>query len=217
MKKWNGKPLLHVPHRVDYHVWSMKTITLVAIAVIVVTAVSVFLLGKASLFHETELTLAIIATSLFVFLSIGLFRGVRVKAWDLPGADVKTPDFADIADGLNINGGADGFDVASGLDGDGCLSAIVGFFLAVVVGIFLLFFLWMIVTLGILAWVFLLASLSWVFYLALRQVFAKSETCRGNWAKSVGYALLYTGLYTGWLFALVWVAEGLIGAKSRVG
>jgi hypothetical protein len=52
-----------------------------------------------------------------------------------------------------------------------------------------------------------------VFYLALRQVFARSRVCRGNLGKSVGYALLYTALYTGWLFALVWIAHGLFGPR----
>ena len=32
-----------------------------------------------------------------------------------------------------------------------------------------------------------------------------------------GYALLYTALYTGWLFALVWIAHGLFGSRLRGG
>jgi hypothetical protein len=44
----------------------------------------------------------------------------------------------------------------------------------------------------------------WVFNRALRQVFARSRQCHGRLAPSLGYALVFTILYTGWLFALVW-------------
>ena len=74
-----------------------------------------------------------------------------------------------------------------------------------------------VINLGIMLWVFLLAALSWVFYLALRQVFAKRDVCRGNWPLSCGHALLYTVLYTGWLFALVLIAERLFGPHLRGG
>lgn len=217
MDKRFRKPLLRVPHRTHYRVWSMRTITLVAIAVVTVTAVSVFLLGKGSLFRETGLTLAIVAAGLFVFLAVGLYRGVRVERWELPGVSNNTVDFGDVLESLpNSDSGFLG-DIASGADGEGCLGAIVGVILAVVVGIFLVFFLWIVINLGIMLWVFLLAASSWVFYLALRQVFAKSDLCHGNWFRSVGYALLYTFLYTGWLFALVLTADWLLGRRLREG
>jgi hypothetical protein len=207
---------LHIPHRTNYHVWSIRTITLVAIMVVSVTAISVFLLGKGSLFRETELTLAIIAAGLFVFLSIGLYRGVRVKQWDLANPADHTFSIGKISD--HMPGDTGGLDFLDGLDGDeGCLAAIVGLLLAIFASVVLLFVLWIVLNLGIILWVFLLAALSWVFYLALRQVFAKSDICRGNWVRSMAYALLYTALYTGWLFAIVWIADGLLGAKSRAG
>jgi hypothetical protein len=219
MDKRFPRPLLPIPRRVNYHVWSIRTITLVALAVVTVTAASVFLLGKGSLFRETELTLAIVAAALFVFLAVGLYRGVRVRRWDLPGAGVNNVSLGDIVEGLpdGSSGGFDLGDVASGVDVEGCAGAIVGLILAIVVGVFLVLFLWIVINLGIMLWVFLIAALSWVFYLALRQVFAKSKVCRGNWARSTGYALLYTTLYTGWLFALVWVADGLLGPRLRDG
>lgn len=97
MDKRFRTPLLRVPHRTHYRVWSMRTITLVAIAVVTVTAVSVFLLGKGSLFRETGLTLAIVAAGLF--LAVGLYRGVRVERWELPGVSVKAVGFAKGCDG----------------------------------------------------------------------------------------------------------------------
>jgi hypothetical protein len=109
-----------------------------------------------------------------------------------------------------------GFDL--GIDGDeGCLGALVGLVLAVVVGILLVFVLWILMYLGIVLWLFLLMAVAWVFYLALRQVFAKSRVCQGNLRASLGHALLYTLLYTGWLFALVFIAQGLLGPRLRDG
>ena len=199
------------PKRVRYPVWSVKTITIMGILVIALTAASVFLIGKKPLLYETELTLAIIAGVLFVFLTVGLYQGVRVKRWDLPGVDAKTVSMGDVMDSLPNANFSDGLD--PGDFGEGCLGALVGLLLAIVVGVVLLAFLWVLLNLGILLWVFLIAALSYVFYLALRQIFAKSRVCKGNVAASLMYALMYTVLYTGWLFALVWVAHRLFGGR----
>jgi hypothetical protein len=192
-------------------VWSISTITTYALVVIGLTAILVYVLGKRSVFFETELTLGIIAAALFAFLTIGLYHGVRIRRRDLPSAtmpEVPTPDF-ELPD-------LGGFDL--GIDGDeGCLAVLVGLVLAVIVGILLVFALWILLYLGIVLWVFLLMAVAWVFYLALRQVFAKSRVCKGNLRASVGYALLYTLLYTGWLFALVFIAQGLLGPRLREG
>jgi hypothetical protein len=200
------------PRRVRYPVWSVKTITALAILVIALTATSVFLIGKKTLFYETELTLAIVAAVLFVFLSVGLYRGVRVKRRDLPGVDTKGVRLGEITEHL-----PDAATLPDNIDagdfGEGCLVALVGLLLAIVVGAILLVLLWLLLNLGILLWVFLIAALAWVFYLALRQIFAKSRVCKGNLGASLGYALVYTVLYTGWLFALVWAAHRLFGGR----
>ena len=204
--------LPRVPRRVRYPVWSVKTITVLAILVIALTATSVFLIGKKPLFYETELTLAIVAAVLFAFLSVGLYRGVRVKRRDLPGVDAKGVRLGEITEHL-----PDPATIPDHIDagdfGEGYLVSLVGLLLAIVVGAILLVLLWLLLNLGILLWVFLIAALAWVFYLALRQIFAKSRVCKGNLAASLGYALMYTVLYTGWLFALVWAAHRLFGGR----
>jgi hypothetical protein len=208
------------PKLVRYPVWSIKTITITAIVVVSLTALLVFGLGKWSLFHETEVTLGVVAAALFAFLAVGLYRGARVRRWDLPGADVKNVSMDDLRDGLpdalsvDFSGGSGGADLSGGADSlEGCFGAIVAVVVGLFAGVILLFLLWLLLNLGVVVWVFLLAALSWVFYLALRQVFAKSRLCRGNLAASLGYALFYTLLYTGWLFALVFVAHGWLGPK----
>jgi hypothetical protein len=197
------------PKRVRYPVWSVKTITVLCILVIAITATSVFLIGKKPLFYETELTLAIIAAVLFVFLAVGLYRGVRVRRRDLPGVDIKGVGLDDLTDHL-----PDANHVPEPLDvGDGCVGAIVGLLLGIVVGALLMVLLWLLLNLGIVLWVFLTAALAWLFYLALRQTFGKSRVCKGKLAPTLAYALMYTILYTGWLFALVWVAQRLFGGR----
>ena len=197
------------PKRVRYPVWSVKTITICGILVIALTATSVFLIGKKPLFFKTELTLAIIAAVLFVFLAVGLYHGVRVRRRDVPGVDVKGVRLEEFTEHL-----PDANNVPDALDfGEGCLGAIVGLLLGILVGAILLVLLWLLLNLGIILAVFLVAALSWVFFLALRQTFAKSRVCKGNLAASLGYALMYTVLYTGWLFALVWAAHRLFGER----
>src|SRR5688572_20119222 len=161
-----NKPLLRRPRlrRDSPRVWSIKTITVVAIFVVLLTAVSVFTLGKRSLFHETELTLAIIAAGLFVFLAVGLYRGVRVRRGDLPGTDVKDTRVGEIIDGIDPVSG--GFDVAGAADDP--LSAVVAFVLGVVALLLLALLLWLLLSFGVVLWVFTLAALAWVFYRALR-------------------------------------------------
>lgn len=204
-----------IPKRVRFPVWSVRTITLTALSVLAVTAIAVFALGTRSLFVETELTLAIVAAALFVFLSVGLYQGARVRRWDLPAVEAKGVSFDDIAQNL-----PDALDVGGGVpdvDAEGCFGSVVAAMLALVAGLLLLVLLWLLLNFGVVLWVFLLAAVSWVFYLALRQVFAKSRVCRGNLGASLGYALLYTLLYTGWLFAVVWIADGLIGRRLGAG
>jgi hypothetical protein len=199
-----------LPRRARYRVWSVRTITALGLITAGLTAALVYGLGKRSIFVETELTLTIIAAALFVFLAASLYHGVRVRRRDIPGEVTGVPiekalDAPDFVSPV-IEGAAEG-----GLPG------IAAAILAVVVAFLALMLLWVLLNLGIVLWVFLLTVVAWVFYLALRQVFAKSRVCRGNVSKSLGYALLYTALYTGWLFAVVWIAHGLFGSRLHAG
>ena len=80
----------------------------------------------------------------------------------------------------------------------------------VVVLIVLVLALWLLANIGLAVGLVLFLALSWIFCRALRQVFARSRTCRGRLGPSMGYALLYTVLYTGWLFALVHLANFML-------
>ena len=83
----------------------------------------------------------------------------------------------------------------------------MGVLLSIVVMFLLIVFFWLLVN-ALWPLIMLIAvALFWVFNRALRQVFARSRQCKGNLAASLGYALVYTTLYTGWLMALIWLVK----------
>jgi hypothetical protein len=194
-------------HIRQYPVWSAKSIALLALLALILSALLVYGLGKKSLFVETELTLAVIAAGLFVFLTVGLYRGVRIRKEQLTTEVSVNADFIDM-------GGLDWPDVGLDLDPEGIVGAIVSLIVAVVVVILLTLVAWALLTFLWGLVVVLAVAVFWVFNRALRQVFAHSRRCRGNLAASLGYAALYTGLYTGWLFALVWAIHHFVGIRS---
>jgi len=53
----------------------------------------------------------------------------------------------------------------------------------------------------------ILLMLYWIFFRAMKLVFSKSATTQGSLSKSIYYAFLYTLLYSGWMFAIVFIAE----------
>jgi len=180
-------------------VWTASSIALAGGLAAVVASVSVFLLGHKSFFVETEISMAIVAAGLFVFLTVGLYRGARVPQESpdmrpglLPG--MPDPDF------INLIGG------------DDPISFVLSIVLSIVVTIVLVVLTWLV--LSMLWGLLIVASLAvfYVFNRALRQVFARSRQCQGKLGPSLGYALLYTTLYTGWLFVLAWIIHRIAKA-----
>lgn len=192
-------------------VWSVRTIAAIALLAIGLTAALVFLVGDRPLFVETGLTLAIVAGALFVLMAVGLYVGARVRRRDVPGLEIAGVNLEQIT-----RHGPDGLDGLSGIDGDdGCLGAVVAVLLGIVVAFLLVLLAWLLINVGIALYLVLTLALSWVLYRALRQVFRHGQTCKGRLAASLGYALAYTALYTGWLFALVYAADHVL--RGRLG
>lgn len=169
-----------------YEMWSAKTILVLAVIISAATAVLVFIRGSLSLFAELELTLAIIAFTLFIFLTVGLYRGVRMKKEKI---NIEVPKiypeaFFDIP-------AVDLFDFSL----SGFAAAIIFWILITVILSLIFPALWG----GILV---IFAALFWIAARSFRLVFIKSRICKGNLAESLKYAAQYTLLYTGWIFAL---------------
>jgi hypothetical protein len=51
--------------------------------------------------------------------------------------------------------------------------------------------------------------LYWVFFRALKFVFSKSTETKGDIGISAFYSLIYTVLYLGWIFGIVYLTEVL--------
>ena len=203
----------HILRRPRRPVWSVKTAALVGVLVTGVTGAVIYLLGKRSLFAETELTLAAVSGVLFLFLAVGLYRGVRVRRRDVARLEFRTvrPDSLDIGnpDLPDVSCPLDAFDG----DDEGCLAALLAGLLWVLAIVVLLGLVWVLLNVGLWIGLAIAPALTWLLYRALRQVFIHRRQCQGNLLPSLGYAAFYTFLYTGWLFALAYLAHYLYGQR----
>jgi hypothetical protein len=199
-----------VEARGHYPVWSVKSIAWLSLVTVIVTAAIVAVSGKRSVLVEIEWTLGIVAAALFAMLSVGLYRGVRLKEQDAPSAELQKVDLSDWTPDTGLPDLDCPLDAVDG-GGDelGCLGVIAGVLLAVVAFVVLTLLLWFFLQVAVIVMFIIMTAIYWVLHLALRQVFAHSQDCRGNLPRSLGYATLYTVLYTGWLFALLLAASAM--------
>jgi hypothetical protein len=196
-------PKALVQARGHFPVWSVKSIALLSVLTVGVATAVAFAAGRRPVLVELEWTLVIVAGALFAMLLTGLYRGVRLRETEPPSAELTKIDIRDwTPDGTSLPDIDCPLDAFDGGD-DGCLGAIVGFLLSFLVLIVLVMAVWLFLQVALVAVFVLLTAIYWVLHLALRQVFAHSADCRGNLTRSLGFATVYTLLYTGWLFALL--------------
>ena len=145
------------------------------------------------------LSLGIIATALFVFMTYGLYTGIGLidnfprfrnfQAGDLTGSASPTIDMPSI-------------DVGEGIGG-----LILSILLWIAMSIL---FVVLLIVLEAVFWFSLfiiLAMLYWIFFRALKFVFNKSKDAKGDIGISAVYSLTYTLLYVGWIFGIVYLTE----------
>lgn len=187
----------------------MRAIALISLPVVIITTLLVFYFSNRSFVGEMGIAVGIIAVALFLFLTVGLYLGVRLEKPILedPNKPFGSVDF-DVGDAVGVamvmptpDLKLDVPDIGgSGDDLVGCLVSIV---LWIVIAVVLMILFWVLVQVLAFALPWVLLALYWIFYRALHLVFVKSDVCHKNLLKSVEYGLLYTGLYTGWLFLLL--------------
>jgi hypothetical protein len=206
-----------------YPIWSVRAIVLISLPVVAVVTLLVFWISHSSPYVEFQITLLVVAIILFVFLATGLYRGVRLERPQrdaprfepLPTRNALpdgTPVSTDVLDGIGHSlSGVQlphiDLDLSDGFGGDdvaGCLVSIVAW---IVVTIALAFLLWLAAQALWIALFALVVALYWVFYRALRVVFARSRQCRTKWLPSLATSLLYTTLYAGWVFVVIWISR----------
>lgn len=145
------------------------------------------------------MSLVIIATTLFLFMTYGLYIGI--------GLIDNFPKFRNFQTGDLISGASPDIDMPSIDVGDG----IGGMILSILLWIAMSFL--FVVSLIVLEAVFwfslfiILAMLYWVFFRALKFVFSKSKDTKGDIGISAVYSLTYTLLYVSWIFGIVYLTE----------
>ncbi len=188
----------------NFYYLTTKTITIITLIVITITILSIWLFGlgkNRTLFENSILSTSILSLIFFLFITIGLYQGVKLK-----------DNIGKITDKINTKklsnlDGADfsGMDIPEG--GDGIAGVIIGIILWILFSFVLLFVLYF---LGTILWILILvfaAMLYWIFFRALRLVFKNSSKCRGNLALSAGYGLLYTILYNCWIYGIIFASH----------
>ncbi len=181
-----------------------KSIFIVSLCVIGVTILVVYLTGikdHRSFISNLYLSLGIIATALFLFMTYGLYKGVGVVDNFPKFRNFKSGDY--ISSSGNIPELPD-LDLGEGIGG-----IILSIVLWIVMGIL---FIILLIVLEAAIWftIFIILSmLYWLFFRALKLVFSKSNNTKGDIGISTMYDLFYTTLYIGWIFGIVYLAEVL--------
>jgi hypothetical protein len=186
---------------------STQTFFVLTIVVVSLTVLSVWLSGMEqhrTLFANSILTTTFLSIAFFLFLSIGLYNGVKLKD-DIGNMidNFKIDKLPNILDGTKLTTGE-----LPDLDFD---EGIIG----VIIGIIVSILAWILVSFLILLllWIFsnvlwgsvlaLMAMLYWILFRALRLVFKNSNKCKGKLTTSLLYGLSYTVLYNFWIYGIM--------------
>ena len=177
---------------------------IVSLVVVGITLLTVYISGinyNRSVTSNLYLSLAIVGTVLFLFMTYGLYKGINISDNFPKFRNFKTGEF------IPSSGELPDIDMPSIGSDDGISGLIISILLWI--GMAFLFFILLIV-LEALFWVsifIILAMLYWIFFRAVRLVFSRSLETKGDIGISAIYSLSYTILYLGWIFGIVYLAE----------
>lgn len=184
-----------------------KMLTYSTVGIIVLVILSIWISGiesHRSLFQNSMLSTSILAISFFLFISLGLYYGLKLK--DNIGNILTKERIKKLSDKTPEVGSFD-FDGPALGDGiGGIIASIIVWILISIVLVFLLYFL------GVFFWVVILlfaAMLYWIFFRALRLVFKNSRYCKGNLPKSFAFGFFYSFLYISWIYGIIFLANYL--------
>ena len=190
----------------DRKLVTTKTVFTVTIIVTVLTIVSIWLFGLGqhrTIFENSLLSTSILSIVFFLFLTIGLYKGIKLKDDIGKLTDKLRP--SKIPNLAEAGQGADFIHVGDGIEGI-ILSIVLWVVMTILIGLFLWVF-------GAVLWtgiIVFIAMLYWIFFRALRLVFKNSNICKGNLATSIAYGLGYTTLYNFWIYGIILATHYLI-------
>lgn len=203
-------PVILVVHTTQYEkvlnlkrqkVVNAKTVFLSTLIVVPTLTLLVYVSGieaHRTLYVNSLLSTTILSIVFFLFIATGLYSGWKLKdtlgnfldkfhRWKKPSSSsmetsAYSPDL---------------------LEGEGIEGCVVSFLLWIVLAVFGSFIFWL---LGAIIWATILlvaAMLYWIMFRAFRLIFRNSAKCKGDLIKSVGTAILFTLLYNGWIYAII--------------
>lgn len=181
-----------------YRLIESKNIFTITIFVAVLTIAGVYLwgLGRHHTFFENSIiSTTILSIAFFLFVTIGLYNGVKLK--DNLGSIVdkfKTTETPDVTPGLASEGPVD--------IGEGIAGVILSIVLWIVMAIVFSIALWIFSNILVVAILTFIAMLYWVFFRALRLVFKNSNKSKGNLSESLKWGFTYTLLYNFWIYGI---------------
>ncbi|GHC59011.1 hypothetical protein [Ulvibacter litoralis] len=181
-----------------------QSVFIVSLLVIGITFFTVYLTGvnyNRSVTSNLYLSLGIIGTVLFLFMTYGLYKGI--------GLIDNFPKFRAFKSGEFIpsSGEIPEIDVPSISSDDGISGIIISILLWIGMAILFIILLFLLEAFFWISIFIILAMLYWVFFRALRLVFSKSKQTVDDIGVSAMYSITYTVLYLGWIFGIVFLIE----------
>ncbi|MTI29465.1 hypothetical protein [Xanthovirga aplysinae] len=179
-----------------------KSVFIVSLLVIGIVILTVYLTGinyNRSLSSNIYLSLGIIATTLFLFMTYGLYKGI--------GLFDNFPKYRNFKSGDFLASSGTVPDLPSVDAGDGIGDLILTGLLWLVISIL---FIVLLLVLEAIIWfsiLVILTMLYWIFFKALKLVLSRSTKTKGKIGVSVVYSLTYTAMYMGWIYAIVFLTE----------
>ncbi|WCO03552.1 hypothetical protein [Psychroserpens ponticola] len=179
-----------------------ESVFLISLLVIGITSLTVYLTGEnynRTITSNLYLSLSIIGTALFLFMTYGLYKGI--------GLTDNFPKFRKFKRGNIIGNASPTFDTPSVDVGDGIGGLIVSILLWIGMTFLIIILLLLLEAIFWFSLFIILTTLYWVFFRALKFVFSKSIETKGNLGISAVYSLTYTALYLGWIYGIVYLTE----------
>jgi hypothetical protein len=193
--------------RKTYTLIESKSIFKISLLVITLTILGVFFWGLGqhhTFFENSIISTTVLSVAFFLFITIGLYRGVKLKD-NMGEINRGSLPSSDVADTIELSPNVvEGFDLDMG---EGCAGVIVSIILWIVLAVLSALVLWIFSNVIIIMVMTFMAMLYWVFFRALRLVFKNSNKSKGSLIESIRYGLTYTLLYNFWIYGIFMLVE----------
>lgn len=187
----------------NYQIINSRNIFIITLIVILLTILSVWIFGldiHNSLFKNSLISTSILSFAFLLFISIGLYKGIKIKDNLGKITDKYSSNDVDFLKEIFIESDSPDHDLGEGIFGI-IFSLILWFIMAFAIS-YLAWAFGTIIWFSILAFI---AMLYWIFFRALRLVFKKSSICKGNLTTSIFYGIGFTILYNFWIYLIIFM------------